>query len=184
MALSSTTFGDAGGAVSDIFRGFGDLASGDLKAQALDLKARGDLAEGQQYDLASKLALQNKLFTETSTGIQQAQQARNTTLQIGGQRNAIAGSGFKESGSGLDILADSARQGALAKEVIGQQGLITEAGYQEQSDSYNIMASTAREAAASESEMAQQTRDNSTFAAIGDFAGGLLRGAATVATLA
>jgi hypothetical protein len=30
-------------------------------------------------------------------------------MQIGGQQNAIAGSGFANSGSALDILADSAR---------------------------------------------------------------------------
>lgn len=183
MALSSSTFADAGGAASELFKGLGDLQSGSLKAQALDLKAKGDLAESKQYDLASSLALQNEQFTKTSTEIQEAQSTRNTTLQIGGQRNAIAAGGFTNSGSGLDILADSARQGALAKEVIGQQGGITEAGYQEQSDSYNLMASTARDAAAQEQEMAQETRDAGVLASVGDFAGGLLKGAAAVATL-
>jgi hypothetical protein len=184
VGWSSSTFSNAGGAVDSLFKGFGEEKSGTLKAEALQLKAKGDLAEAQQYDLASSLALKNKQFAETSTGIQEAQQARSTTMQIGGQENAIAGGGFTKSGSALDILADSARQGALAKEVIGQQGLITEAGYQEQSESYNVMSSAAKDAAAQEQQMAQEEKDNSKFAAIGDFAGGLLKGAAAVATLA
>jgi len=184
MALSSTTFADAGSAASDLFKGFGDLQSGSLKADALRLKAKGDLAEAGQYDLASSLASQNEQFTKTSTAIQEAQQQRNTTLQIGGQRNAIAGGGFKESGSGLDILADSASQGALAKEVIGQQGGITEAGYEEQAKSYTMMAQTARETAAGEEDIANKTEDASMFASFGDFAGSALKGAAAIATLA
>ncbi len=183
MALSNTTFADAGSAASDLFKGFGEQQSGSLKADALRLKAKGDLAEGVQYDLASGLASQNSQFTKTSTAIQQAQQDRATAIQIGGQRNAIAGSGFKESGSGLDILADSASQGALAKEVLGQQGQITEAGYDEQAKSYTMMAQTARETAQGEEDIANKTEDNSAFAMFGDFAGAALKGAAAVATL-
>ena len=48
----------------------------------------------------------------------------------------IAGGGFAASGSGLDILAQSASQGALQQAVIARQGLITEAGYQEQAQSF------------------------------------------------
>jgi hypothetical protein len=48
----------------------------------------------------------------------------------GGIQASTAGSGFQASGSSLDILRDSASQGAIAHAVLGQQGLITEAGYQ------------------------------------------------------
>jgi hypothetical protein len=78
QGLSNTTFSNAGGAVSDLFGGIGQLQSGDLKAQALQLKAQGDLSEAQQYDLASTLAEQNEQFIKTSTGIQEAQSQRNT----------------------------------------------------------------------------------------------------------
>ncbi len=47
----------------------------------------------------------------------------------------MAGAGLGESGSALDILRDSASQGALTKATLGQQGLINEAGYQEQQQS-------------------------------------------------
>jgi hypothetical protein len=48
-----------------------------------------------------------------------------------------------ESGSALDILRESASEGATTKAVIGQQGLITEAGYQEQAQAYTSMANAA-----------------------------------------
>jgi len=164
MALGKDTFTFGSNAVSDIFGGIADIENADLKAKGLNisaegtrLKAMGDRAEAENYDRASTLALQNERFTEQSTAIQQAQLERNTVMQIGGQRADIAGAGFTESGSGLDILADSARQGALAKAVLGQQGLITEAGYQEQADSYTTMASTARATATGEDQIANET---------------------------
>jgi hypothetical protein len=211
MALSSSTFTAAGGAVSDLFAGFAATTQAGLKAKGLNLqaagirlnaeglriKASGDRAEGQEYDLASGLAAQNEKFAETSTAITQAQQERNTTMQIGGQRADIAGAGFAESGSALDILADSARQGALSKAVLGQQGLITEAGYQEQADSYTLMANTARTTAAGEEDIANKTdvianqtdqlaadtKAAGQQAQIGDFISGALKGVAAVASI-
>jgi hypothetical protein len=105
-------------------------------------------------------------------------------MQIGGQQAAQAGAGFAASGSGLDILADSASQGALAKATLGQQGLITEAGYQEQATSYGIMQSTATQAASEEDQIAQQQQNAASTSMFGDIAGGILKGAAAVAGLA
>lgn len=197
MAVGASTFSAAGGAVSDIFAGFAATTQADLKAkglnlnaQGLRLKATGDLAEGQEYDLASSLAAKNVDYTKQSTAIQVAQQERNTMLQIGGQTAAQAGAGFAASGSGLDILADSASQGALAKSVLEKQGLITEAGFQEQADSYTLMANTARTTAAGEQGIADQTDElaKETEAAgktsqIGDFVSAALKGAAAVASV-
>jgi hypothetical protein len=60
-----------------------------------------------------------------------AESAERATYQSMNQTKAdIAGGGFAASGSGLDILASSASQGALQQSVIQQQGLITEAGYE------------------------------------------------------
>lgn len=182
--LSSSTFQNAGGAVTDLFAAYGAEQQGQISAEGTRIKAQGDLAEAQQYDLAQTLAQQNEQFTKTSTAIQQAQQTRNTTLQIGGEQAGQAGAGFAASGSGLDILRESASQGALAKEVIGQQGQITEAGYQEQATSYGIMSSTARQAAGEEEEIANQQENASNIAGIGDIAGSLFKGAAAVAGLA
>ena len=195
MAISSSTFSNAGGAVSDLFGGIGDILQGGLKAKGLNiqaeglrLKATGDLAEATNYDRATVLAEQNKQFTETSTAVQEAQLDRSNYLQIGRQGADVAGAGFTASGSALDILADSARQGALSKQVLGQQGLITEAGYEEQAQSYKTLADTAHTTAAGEQnianetdQLAKDTKDASGIAAAGSFISSALKVGATIA---
>lgn len=183
MAVSSSTFSNAGGAVTDLFNAFGAEQQANISAQGTRLKAAGDLSEADQYDLAQTLAEQNKQYTATSTNIQQSQLDRSATMQIGGEKAAQAGAGFAASGSGLDVLADSASQGALAKETLGQQGLITEAGYEEQANSYGLMASTARTTAAGEEQIASEQESAGQTSMWGDIAGGLLKGAAAVASI-
>jgi hypothetical protein len=85
--------------------------------------------QATEYTDAAALAAQNEQYTKESTTIKEAQQARSLTLAQGGIQANQAGGGFAMSGSSLDILRDSAGQGAIAHAVIGQQGLITEAGY-------------------------------------------------------
>jgi len=143
MAFGSSTFMDLGGAVSDLFASEGHRS-----------KAEGDRLEAKNYDLASELANQNAAFTETSTAIKQAQLDRSIYQTIGGESADIAGAGFAQSGSALDLMRDSAAQGALTKAVGEQQGLITEAGYKEQAQSFTNMASAARLAANAEDEAA------------------------------
>lgn len=178
MALGSSTFSMAGGAVSDLFAGFAAKDKADLSAKGLRLtadgtmitakgtrlnaeglrtKAQGDLAEGENYDLAATLAQANEAYTAQSTRIQQSQQDRAVTAAIGGQRAGVAAAGFTSGGSAGDVLRDSASQGALAHGVLAQQGVITEAGYDEQKKSYETMASTARTTAASEMDIAGKT---------------------------
>ena len=132
MAVSQAAFSDFGGAVSDLFAAQGDKA-----------KAQSDFAEAKNYGLASDLATQNEKFTETSTAIKEAQQQRELMLNLGGVSADTAGAGFAASGSSLDILRDSASQGAITHAVLGQQGLITEAGYTEQAQSYQTMQQAA-----------------------------------------
>lgn len=133
--VSDKTFADFGGAASDLFASFGDKS-----------KAQGDFAEAKNYGLASDLATQNEKFTETSTAIKLAQQQRETSMALGGQQADVASAGFAESGSALDLLRDSAAQGALTHAVMGEQGLITEAGYTEQAASYKTMQGAANDA--------------------------------------
>jgi hypothetical protein len=138
--------------VSDIFAGFGDEA-----------KASMDLSEQQEYELASKLATQNEQFTQMSTAIQEAQQQREITQALGKTTAQVAGAGFADSGSAIDIMRSNAQQGAQAQAVLSEQGLITEASYKEQAQSFNLMASAAGEAASMEKT-----------AAIGSFVSGAL----------
>ena len=166
MAFGATTISDFGGGVSDLFAASADQT----KADALRLKAQGDVLEGQNYGLASDLATQNEQFTAQSTAIKQAQLDRSITQTIGGQQADVAGAGFAASGSALDLMRDSASQGALTKAVAGQQGLITEAGYQEQATCYTNMQAAAG-LAAQEDTLAAGAADKAAEGA--DITGGL-----------
>jgi hypothetical protein len=178
MALSSSTFSDLGGAVSDIFAGLGAKTKADLSAQGLQItaqgtlitaqgtrlnaealrtKAAGDTAEASNYDLAAGLANANAAYTDQSTRLQVAQTQRQITQTLGSQRAGVAGAGFSAGGSAGDLLRDSASQGALAKGALEQQGVITEAGFKEQADSYTTLATTGRATAASELDIAGKT---------------------------
>jgi hypothetical protein len=198
MAISQTGFADASASVTSLFQGIGAISSADLKSQGLRLdaqgdriKAQGDIAEGSNYDLASTLATQNEQFTAASTAIKSAQSDRSTYQAIGGQQADVAGAGFAASGSALDLLHDSAAQGALSKAVVNQQGLITEAGYTEQAQSYDTLSAAAKNAAAEENsiadstdEIANQTKNAGLIAGIGDFASSAIKGAASIAAFA
>jgi hypothetical protein len=140
-------------------------------------KAAGDIFEAKNYDLAAKYADQEAAFTKESTAIQSMQSERNTYKSISQTTADVAGGGFKTSGSGLDILAESASQGALQRAVIERQGLITEQGFEEQAQSYRNMESAADMAAAAEKKAAVGAEWGAGFkfaAAVGSlFTGGL-----------
>jgi hypothetical protein len=128
-----------------------------INAQGMRIKSQGDIAEAENYDLAAALARKNEAYAARSTEIQQSQLDRKITLTIGGQKADVAGAGFKESGSAIYLLRDSAQQGALAKQVLAEQGEITEAGYEEQAKSFDTMSAAARMAAAGGMDIARRT---------------------------
>lgn len=143
MAISQAGVSGIAGGVSDLFAAYGDK-----------LKAQGDRLEGQNYDLAAQYALKEEHYTELSTGIKEMQQTRENTQALGATTADVAGAGFAASGSAMDLLRDSASQGALAKQVLGQQGLIQEEGYKEQAQSYENMSAAAGIAAKAEDSAA------------------------------
>src|SRR5580704_13101575 len=104
MAISQNTFSDFGNATSDIFAGFGDLD-----------KAKGAEFEEESYDEASALASEEAKFTATSTAIKEQQADRNLFTSLGRTTSAVAGAGLSLSGSALDILRESAQEGATTK---------------------------------------------------------------------
>jgi hypothetical protein len=143
MAIGANTFFDIGGGISDLFAVSADRS-----------KAAGDIFEAQNYDLAAKYADQEVQFTAESTAIQGMQAERQMYSSMSQTKADIAGGGFAASGSGLDILASSASQGALQQAVIQRQGLITEKGYEEQAQSYRNMEAAADMAASAEKKAA------------------------------
>src|SRR4051812_24601285 len=136
MAFGSGTISSIGSAVNDLF-----------SADAHRTKAQGLRLEAGNYDLAAGYANQNEKFTELSTGIKQSQLDRDLYKTIGGMGADVAGAGFAASGSALDLMRDSAAQGALIKAVGAEQGLITEEGYQVQAQTYQNMGAASRLAA-------------------------------------
>lgn len=126
--LSKTTFDYLGGAVSDLFGGLGQFAS-----------AKG-------YSAASKAASQNAQIAEQSARIQETMAQRQIEKTIGGQQADVAGAGLAASGTALDLLRDSASQGALTKTLISNQGAINVLGYQAEAANYSAMASAAKAA--------------------------------------
>lgn len=136
--------GDIGAGVSDLFQASADKS-----------KAQYDLMEGQEYTEAAQLAQQNSQFTQMSTAIKEAGENREITQALGKTQADVAGAGFAESGSALDILRSGAQQGAIVRAATNEQGLITEAGYNEQASSYTLMATAADQAAAAEETAAK-----------------------------
>src|SRR6266699_2249625 len=93
-----------GAAISDIGSFFGTEARGAF-----------DIAEQSQYTAAARLARQNEQYTKMSTAIKESQTDRELYMSLGKTQTEIAGAGFNLSGSALDILRESASQGALQK---------------------------------------------------------------------
>jgi hypothetical protein len=139
MAFGAGTIGSIGGAVQDLFG-----------SEAHELKAKGLRLEAENYEDAAGFATKNAEFSRISTGIKLAQQDREIYKTLGGVTADVAGAGFSMSGSALDIMRDSASQGALMKAVAGEQGLIQEEGYNVQAKSYANMSKAAEFAAQAE----------------------------------
>jgi hypothetical protein len=152
MAFGPGTISSIGGAVQDLFG-----------SEAHKKKAQGLRIEAENYDLASGFARQNERFAEVSTGLKLAQQDRENFKMLGGIEADVAGAGFSMSGSAIDILRDSAGQGALMKAVAETQGLITQEGYDVQAKSYTNMGEAARLAASAEEDAAEASKWSAGF---------------------
>lgn len=126
--LSSSGFSDLGNAVSSIFGAVGEFKS-----------AKG-------YEQAAGFANRNAEIATQSAAIQELMAGRQITKTLGGQRADVAGAGLAASGSALDVMRDSAQQGALTKQLIANQGAINVLGYKAEAASYQSMASAAKTA--------------------------------------
>lgn len=145
MAFGSGTFNSLGAAANDLF-----------SADTHRTRAQGLRLEGENYDRAAGFSDRNARFTEVSTAIKQSQLDREIYKTIGGQAADIAGAGFAASGSALDIMRDSASQGALMKAVGAEQGLITEEGYRVEAENFRNMGEASRLASSAEDRAAER----------------------------
>ena len=161
MAFGADTINAGGNAVSDIFGAFGSFES-----------AKGSKIAAQDYTEAAGIAANNAELEGFATKIKQTQEEREAFKTIGSQVADVAGAGFEESGSALDLLRSSASQGALAKQLIGEQGAIQQNTFEEQSIAYQSMAASASAKAKAD-----------TLGGYGKIAGALFSGATAIATL-
>jgi hypothetical protein len=159
--FSKGTVSLAGSAVSDFFA-----------ADASRLRAQGARIEGEEYGQAAQLAALNARYAKESTDIKDYQIQRKANQAQGDLAGDIASNNFEQSGSAIDVMRDSATQGALKVAVAQQQGLIEVAGYQEQERSYLLMQDAANVAAKADEH-----------AATGQTWAGAISGAAAVASI-
>lgn len=145
MPIGPGTFNSLGAAAQDLF-----------SIDTHRTRASGLRIEAGNYDRAAGFSDANARFTEISTGIKNMQQDREAYKALGGIQADVAGAGFAASGSALDILRDSASQGALMRAVTSEQGLITEQGYQVEGENYRQMGEAARMAAQAEDTAADR----------------------------
>jgi hypothetical protein len=189
MPFGSATLSGLSTAVSDIGAGIsaeGAATSDMFAAEAEQYKIEGTQFERTSYQEAAALAAQNEQFTAISTRIKAAQAQRELSMSLGTTQANVAGAGLAQSGSALDILRESASQGALTRAVIKSQGLITEAGYNEQQQSYFNMVGAANAAItgdtiARQADLAAAGTANK--AATLDFTGAAIAGAASLYSL-
>jgi hypothetical protein len=154
--ISNSTFSNIGGAASDLLSSKLQASGLRITAEGTRLQAEGNRVEGENYGLASQLALTNEEFTKQSVAVQQTMADRQIQMSMGETTSEVAGSGFQLGGSALDILRSSAQQGALQKQLVGQQGLITEVSQEEQAQSFKNLQGYANTAAATETAIAGQ----------------------------
>jgi len=147
MAFGSTTISSFASAADDLF-----------SIDGLKTKASGYRLEAINYRDAAGFADKNARFAEMSTQIQDMQNMRKGLQVTGGIMSDVAGSGFSESGSALDIIRDSVSQLSLERAVASYQGLIQEEGYQQQAASYRNMATAAEMAAVSADKAAKNKK--------------------------
>lgn len=131
------------GTADDLRKGitsFGAAADALFGQKANKLSAAG-------YREAAASSRKNEEYSKMSTDIKLMQADRAITKTIGGQQADVASSGFAQSGSALDILADSMREGELTRTLVETQGDIELNNIQMQTRSFELQADAAETAA-------------------------------------
>lgn len=125
----------------------GDFASGaaDLGGAVTDLfGARGARSSAGSYEEAERIANENAVLAGAATRTKALLLQRQITKGLGSTQAQVAGAGFAASGSALDIMRDSASQGAITKALNEEQGAITVNSFREQANQFGAMAKAAK----------------------------------------
>lgn len=118
--------------MADIGGAFGDFGAAIGSYYAY----QGDKKSAANYLQAADIANQNSTLQQMSTAIQESATQRQIYKTVGGQMADVSGAGLAESGSAIDIMKDSTRQGALQKALLNIQGTINTNAYRAQAGAY------------------------------------------------
>ena len=129
MADFSAGFNLIGGAVSDLF------------------EAKGQRIAAKGYDRAAALTEQSADLARVASNIRLRQTSREAYRIIGGQQSDVAGAGFAQSGSALDLLRSSQSEAALELGLVQTQGAIDVLDYTATAEGYRTQASQSRSSA-------------------------------------
>lgn len=123
--------------MADFFGAAEDLISGVGSFLGSKSTAKGAKAAATSYANAAKYSL-------ASSNIKKAMIDRDIYKTLGGMRSSASASGLQVSGSVLDLIRDSARQGAIAKAVTNLQGEIDYSSFMAQSTASAQQAKAAK----------------------------------------
>jgi len=136
--LTSTTGSTDTGTVNplDLQPLFDDLLG--FQSKSTELKTASDAslvsvqganAEAAAYQTSADLAGGNQQTEAIAESVRQLQIERGVTKTIGSEKAAVAANGFTQSGSALDIMQASMREGYLTQQLSAMQSVETQRGY-------------------------------------------------------
>lgn len=145
--------------VADLLGFQSEQATLDAAAAGSALTAQGAQVEADAYGMAAGIATGNQQSEAIFEGVRQTQIMRGVDKTVGGIRADVAGNGFAQSGSALDLMRSSYSQGYLAEQISGMQSEQVQRGYMEQAAAANgeMTAAQTRALAAQELSTAQSS---------------------------
>ena len=127
------------------------------QSAASELTAQGDTEEAGLYGEAAGIANANALTALSAGDIKEAQTQLEVNSTIGSQRASVAGNGFQEAGSAVDLMRSSLQQGHLDEQLDVENADLQAGGFYEQasaSQAEQTAATTAAGVASSTAAMA------------------------------
>ena len=130
--LSDQQLGGLRSAVTDLVGMQGELLKYKATEEAQAAAVKGAEGEIAAYETVAGISEEAARLTLEAGKIEQFQEERAMMRSLGKTRADVAGAGFAASGSALDLLESSVRQGYLQQQITGTQTAITSAAYLEQ----------------------------------------------------
>lgn len=149
MADLSTLLAESG-LVSSLYGEEGAAAAAAGESTALATESAGASAEAGQYEKAAAISANNATIALVSGGLEQYAQTRQLQNTLGAQRAGVAGGGFANAGSAVDLARSSLQQGLIQNQVLGLNANMQAGGYLEQAQASQGEATAAEYAASAE----------------------------------